>query len=134
MLDPIAEMLTRIKNAQRAGKFEVLLSASKLKLAITRILEKEGFIESFIQEKENNREQIRIGLKYYQLSNTRRVPAISDIRRKSKEGQRIYLRSKDIKTVKNRLGISIISTSKGVMTGEEAKKQGLGGECICEVW
>ena len=134
MLDPIAEMLTRVKNAQRAGKLEVILNSSKLKLAIAKILEQEGFVESLVQEKENNREQIRIGLKYYKLSNTRRVPAISDMRRKSKEGQRIYLRSKDIRAVKNKLGISIISTSKGVMTGEEARKNGLGGECICEVW
>jgi small subunit ribosomal protein S8 len=134
MLDPIAEMLTRIKNAQRAGKFEVRISLSKLKLAIAGILEKEGFIESFTREKEENREYIKIILKYYKLSNTRRVPAITDLKRKSKEGQRMYLGSKEIRTVKNRLGISIISTSKGVLTGEEAKKSGLGGECICEVW
>jgi len=134
MLDPIAEMLSRIKNAQRAGKPEVLVGVSKLKLAIAQILEREGFIRSYGKEGDGHQDKIRIDLKYYDISNTRRIPAISQIVRKSKEGQRIYIRSKDIKSVKNRAGISVISTSKGLMTGEEAKKHGLGGECICEVW
>jgi len=134
MLDPIAEMLARIKNAQRAGKKEVLISASNLKLAIAKILEREGFVESVVKEKNDSFENIKIELKYYRVSNTQKAPAINDIKRVSREGQRIYTRSKDIKGVKNKFGISIISTSRGVMTGEEAKKNCLGGEYICQVW
>jgi len=134
MLDPIAEMLTRIKNAQRAGKKDVLVKASNLKLAIAKILEKENFVENVSKEKTEVFENIRIGLKYNRLSNTKKIPAINDIKRVSREGQRIYTSNKEIKSVKNRFGIAIISTSKGVMTGEEARKNGLGGEYICQVW
>jgi small subunit ribosomal protein S8 len=134
MLDPIAEMLARIKNAQRAGKKDVLVKASNLKLAIAKILEKEKFIEFAVKEKTEVFENIRIALKYYQISNTKKIPAIKEIKRVSREGQRIYTSNKDIKVVKNRFGIAIISTSRGVMTGEEAKKSGLGGEYICQVW
>lgn len=134
MLDPIAEMLTRIKNAQRAGKKDVLVKASNLKLAIAKILEKENFVEAVSKEKTEVFENIRIGLKYHRLSNTKKIPAISDIKRVSREGQRIYTSNKEIKGVKSRFGIAIISTSRGVMTGEEAKKSGLGGEYICQVW
>jgi len=133
-MDTIAEMLTRIRNAQGAGKKEVLVKASKLKLAIANILEKEGFIESVSEEEVDNLKNIKIGLKYYKISNTQKLPAIKQIKRMSKEGQRIYIQNKDIKNVKNKFGIAIISTSKGVMTGAEARKNGLGGEYICEVW
>ncbi|MFA6382870.1 MAG: 30S ribosomal protein S8 [Parcubacteria group bacterium] len=133
-MDTIAEMLTRIRNAQGAGKKEVLIKASKLKLAIASILEKEGFIESVSEEEIDNLKNIKIGLKYYKISNTQKLPAIKQIKRVSKEGQRIYIQNKDIKNVKNKFGIAIISTSKGVMTGAEARKNGLGGEYICEVW
>ena len=134
MLDPIAEMLTRIRNAQRAGKKDVLIKASNLKLAVAKILEQEKFVESVAKEKTEVFENIRIGLKYYRLSNTKKIPAIKEIRRVSREGQRIYTSAKEIQQVKNRFGIAIISTSKGVMTGEEARKSGLGGEYICQVW
>ena len=133
-MDTIAEMLTRIRNAQKAGKKEARISASKLKLAIAKILEKEGFIESVSEETIDNFKNIKIVLKYYKISNTQKDPAIKEINKISKEGQRIYIGNKKIKNVKNRYGIAIISTSKGVMTGEEAKKNGLGGEYICEVW
>ena len=134
MLDPIAEMLARIKNAQRAGKKDVLIKVSNLKLAIAKILEKENFVGKVIKEKIDSFEDIRIGLKYHSISNTKKIPAIQDIKRVSKEGQRIYTRNKDIQVVRNRFGIAIISTSKGVMTGDEARKNGLGGEYICQVW
>lgn len=134
MIDPIADMLTRIRNAQKAGLREVHLNASKLKLAIAKILEKEGFVESVAEEKNDGAGQLKIGLKYLKVSNTLRQPAITEINRVSKQGQRIYVRNRDIKSVKNRYGIAIVSTSKGVMTGEEAKKNGLGGEYICEVY
>jgi small subunit ribosomal protein S8 len=134
MIDPIAEMLTRIRNAQGAGKFEVRIPASKLKLAIAQILEKEGFVESVSEESQEGFKDIVVGLKYFSPSRTKRLPAISGIRRVSKEGQRIYAKSKEIKPVKQRYGISIISTPKGVMTGQDARSNGLGGEVICEVW
>jgi small subunit ribosomal protein S8 len=134
MADTIAEMLTRIRNAQRAGKSEVLITASRLKLAIAGILQKEGFIETVSEDGTDNMKKIKIGLRYYKISNTEKLPAIKEIRRISKEGQRMYVRNKDIKNVKKSYGISIISTSKGVMTGSEARKNGLGGEYVCEVW
>lgn len=134
MTDTIAEMLTRIRNAQRAGKKDVRISASKLKVAIAKILEKEGFVEAVTEDIVDNFKSIKIVLKYYKISNTQKDPAIKEINRISKEGQRIYIGNKKIKNVKNNYGIAIISTSKGVMTGEEARKNKLGGEYICEVW
>ena len=134
MLDPISEMLTRIRNAQTAGLGNVTLGASKLKLALAKILEKEGFVESVTKEKQDDFDMLKIILKYYKVSNTQKVPAIKGIRRISKEGQRIYLKSKEVGRVKNNYGIAIISTSKGVMTDHDAKKTGLGGEYVCEVW
>jgi len=133
-MDKIAEMLTRIRNAQRAGKKDVQVSASKLKLAIAKILEKEGFVEAVSEETVDKFKNIKIALKYYRISNTQKQPAIKEINRVSKEGQRIYVGNTKIRKVKNRFGIAIISTSKGVMTGEEAKRNGLGGEYICEIW
>ena len=134
MLDPISDMLTRIRNAQTAGLGNVTLGASKLKLALAKILEKEGFVESVTKEKRDDFDMLKIILKYYKVSNTQKIPAIRGIRRISKEGQRIYLKSKEVGRVKNNYGIAIISTSKGVMTDHDAKKTGLGGEYICEVW
>ena len=134
MLDPIAEMLARINNAQMAGKKEVAVRASKIKFAIAKILEKEGFVESAAQEKGENFDVVKIILKYRLISKTKIIPAIKGIKRISKEGQRRYLRSKEIRHVKNNFGIGIISTSHGVMTNYEAKKAGLGGEYLCEVW
>lgn len=130
MIDPIADMLTRIRNAQQAGLKEVRFGASKLKLAIAQILEQEGFIESVAQDAG----QIKVGLKYFKVSNTQRVPAISQAKRVSRQGQRVYVKNKEIKNVRNKFGIAILSTPQGVMTGETAKKSGLGGEYICEVW
>lgn len=133
-MDNISDMLTQIRNAQKAGLLELCFSASKLKLAIAKILEKEGFIDSVAREKNDARDQIKVGLKYFKISNTKKNPAITGIKRISKQGQRIYVRNKDIRNVKNKYGIAIVSTSRGVMTGAEARKNGLGGEYICEVW
>jgi small subunit ribosomal protein S8 len=105
-----------------------------LKFAIAKILEKEGFVESASKEKTGNHEKIKIALKYYRVSNTKKDPAIKDVKRISKQGQRIYVKSKEIRNVKNNFGVAIVSTSKGIMTHAEAKKNGLGGEYICEVW
>lgn len=134
MLDPISEMLTKIRNAQMSRQANVFVGASKLKMALAGILEKEGFILSANKEKQNDFDMIKMDLKYHIISNTNKIPAIKGIRRISKEGQRIYVKNKNVKNVKNNYGIAIISTSKGLMTDYEAKKAGLGGEYICEVW
>lgn len=134
MLDPINDMLTRIRNAQMAGHKEVIVPASKVKLAIAGILEKEGFVELVQREKDDVREYLKIKLKYEQSLGTGRIPSISGIKRVSQSGKRMYIGKDEIKSVKNDYGIAIISTSKGVMTGRDARKMGLGGEYICKVW
>ena len=134
MSDTIAAMLTSIRNAQRAGKKEVLIPASKLKFAIAVVLEKEGFFESVSKEKVDEHDKVKIVFKYYKVSNTKKIPAIKQIKMISKQGQRIYIKNKDIRNVRNNFGIAVVSTSKGIMTNTEAKKSGLGGEYICEVW
>lgn len=134
MLDPIADMLTRIRNAQRVKHREVLVPFSKLKLSIAEILQQRNFIESVKKETEGTFPQLKIVLKYEVVSNTEKNPAIREIKRVSRQGQRIYVKKTDIKRVKNGYGISIVSTSKGMMTGDKAQKMGLGGEIICELW
>lgn len=135
MLDPISEMLTRIRNAQMAGHSEVVFSSSKLKKAIAQVLLKKGFVEAVNEIKGEKFNMIKIDLKYKIKEGSRNViPAIRSIKRISKEGQRIYVSKDDIRRVKNGAGIAILSTSKGVTTGEEALKNGVGGELICEVW
>jgi small subunit ribosomal protein S8 len=134
MSDAIAEMLTKIRNAQMAGHPEVSARFSKNKLAIAKILEREGFIEQVSLEKQNNFENIKIFLKYYQKSKTEKAPSIKGIKQVSKQGQRIYIKNKEVKKVKSGYGVALISTSKGIMTDEEARKAGLGGEYICEMW
>lgn len=133
-MDKVAEMLTRIRNAQTAGHARVFISASKLKLAIAKILERENFVGTISQEKQGKFNVIKIDLKYDQIPGAKKLPAIKGIEKMSKTGQRIYVKNKSIKSVKNRFGIAIISTSQGIMTGEESKKKGLGGEYICRVW
>ncbi len=136
MLDPIADMLTRIRNAQRAGHGTVAVPASKLKLSIAETLLSRGFIERVEKRKDETgkKETLEITLKYVERSLLRRDPAISGIRRISKEGCRVYSKKGEIRKVKNGYGLAVISTSKGVMSGEDAFYQGLGGEYICEVW
>lgn len=132
-MDKVSEMLTKIRNAQMAGHKEVEIKFSKFKFALAEILKKEGFVEAVSQNKDELG-AIKIILKYFQVSNTERVPAIRGMKKVSKSGQRIYIKSKEINNVKNKFGIAIVSTSKGVMTGEESKKLGLGGEYVCEIW
>jgi len=134
MLDPIADMLTRIRNAQMVKHKEVSVPFSKLKLSIAKILEQRNFIESVKKEMGETFPVLKIVLKYDVVSNTEKNPAIREIKRVSRQGQRIYVKKTDIKRVKNGYGISIISTSHGMMTGDKAKKLGLGGEVICELW
>lgn len=134
MLDPISDMLTRIRNAQRAGHKEAIIPFSKLKLAIAKILEENNFIELATKEKGEKFPELKVVLKYEKISNTERVPAISEIKRISKLGQRKYVKKTEIRRVKNGYGIAVISTSKGLMTNDEARRKGLGGEVLCEVW
>ncbi len=135
MLDPISEMLTRIRNAARAGHATVSMPSSKMKVAIARVLAKEGFVgDVLVSDVQNGKRTLTIGLTYRQVDRTRRESAIRAINRVSREGQRVYVGAKDIHPVKNGFGINIISTSQGVMTGKEARKKRLGGEVICEVW
>jgi small subunit ribosomal protein S8 len=133
-MDTIANMLTKIRNAQMAGHREVEIQSSKLRMALANILAKEGFIEKVLEEKGSNYDSIKLILKYYTGANMKKDPAVKGIRKISRAGQRIYVKNKDIRSVKNRYGIAVISTSKGLMTDYEAKKHGLGGEYICEVW
>jgi len=133
-MDTVANMLTKIKNAQLAGHKDVFDRSSKIKLAISLILEKEGFVEFAKLERKENGEFIHIKLKYYKNINKTKTPAIQEIKKISKAGQRIYIKNKDIKPIRNNFGIGIISTPAGLMTNEDAKKSGFGGEYICEVW
>lgn len=128
-MDPIADMLTAIRNALSVKKEEVLVSFSNLKFEIAKILEKKGFIEKAEKKRLKGKRLIEIRLKYEDG-----LPAISGLRKISKPGQRVYLPAKKIKKSKGGYGIFIISTSKGLMTDAEARKQKLGGEIICEIW
>ncbi len=135
MLDPIADMLTRIRNAQAAGHAKVSVRASKLKYTIAQILEHEGFVARVEKgAAEGEHEMVTLWLKYVQVSLTKKAPAIREITRVSKQGCRIYVKKGEIKKVKNGYGVAIVSTSKGLMTGRDAYRQGLGGEYICKVW
>jgi small subunit ribosomal protein S8 len=128
MHDPIADMLTRIRNAQRADKQSVTMPSSKLKVAIARVLKDEGYIEQFAVREADNKAQLDIELKYYAGR-----PVIERIERVSKPGLRIYKGVNDIPQVMHGLGIAIVSTSHGVMTDRKARAQGIGGELLCYV-
>lgn len=128
-MDPIADMLTSIRNAQAVLKETVKIPFSKLKFEIAKILEKNAFVEKVEKKGRGIKRIIEIKLKYED-----KKPVISGLKRISKPGQRIYLRAKKIKPVRSGYGISIISTSKGLLTDEEVRKQNIGGEIICEVW
>jgi small subunit ribosomal protein S8 len=127
--DPIADMLTRIRNASRARHEEVSIPASRTKLAIARILKDEGFIEDFSEAQAGPRTDIRIRLKY-----VGRVPVVSGLKRISKPGLRVYAAKTEIPRVLGGLGVVIISTSQGIMTGAQARKGQLGGEILAYVW
>ncbi len=128
MSDPIADMLTRIRNAQMVGKATVSMRASNLKSAIAKVLKEEGYIADFEKE-DGPKAQLTISLKYYQGR-----PVIEEINRVSRPGLRIYKQKDELPRVKGGLGVAIVSTSKGVMTGQNAAAQGLGGEVVCEVY
>ena len=133
--DPIADLLTRIRNAHLAGHATVSLPSSKLKAAIAQILKQEGFIDDFTVVAEDGavQDSLRLTLKYVGIRRERR-PVISGIERVSTPGRRVYARRKDIPWVLSGMGIAILSTPKGVMTGTRARQLGVGGEVICKVW
>ena len=128
MSDPIADMLTRIRNAQATEKVSVLMPSSKVKLAIAQVLKDEGYIEDFAAREIDGKSTLEIGLKYYAGK-----PVIEKIERISRPGLRIYKRREDMPKVMNGLGVAIVSTSRGVMTDRGARLQGVGGEVLCIV-
>ena len=130
MTDPIADFLTRIKNAHRARFDKVDIPASRLKTELARILKEEGYIKHYKVIKDNKQGILRIHLKY----GPERQAAITEMRRISKPSRRIYVGHTEIPKVLNGLGIAILSTSKGIMTDKKARKERVGGELLCEVW
>ncbi len=133
--DPIADMLTRIRNANMVGKTVVAMPSSKIKVEIARILKEEGFIESYevVDGDSPAKKTLHMRLKYVGERRNRR-PVITGLERVSRPGRRIYTKKGDIPWVLSGIGVAIISTSKGVMTGQKARKLGVGGEILCKVW
>ncbi len=127
--DPIADLLTRVRNAAMARHDSVIVPASKMKIAVAKILKDEGFITDFTIVKGEPQRMIKITLKYID-----KQPAFIGLERVSKPGLRIYSGKKEIPRVYGGLGIAVISTSKGLMTGQEAWKKNIGGEVLCYVW
>jgi len=128
MSDPIADMLTRIRNAQGVQKTAVAMPSSKVKVAIANVLKDEGYIEDFAVSEADGKVELKIGLKYYAGR-----PVIERLERVSRPGLRIYKGKDDIPNVMNGLGVAIVSTPKGVMTDRKARATGVGGEVICYV-
>ncbi|MGH2456181.1 MAG: 30S ribosomal protein S8 [Candidatus Limnocylindria bacterium] len=128
--DPIADMLTRIRNAGAARHRELTLPSSRVKREIARILTDEGFIESFTTQQDGVQEMLTLKLKYVEG----RTPVVSGLKRISKPGLRVYARKTEIPRVLGGLGLAILSTSRGIMTGSQARKLNLGGEVLCYVW
>jgi len=128
MTDPIADMLTRIRNGQTARKVSVSLPASKQKAAVAKVLEAEGYIQGYSVEEDGAKPTMTIQLKYYQDR-----PVIDHIERVSRPGLRVYVRAAELPKVRGGLGVAIVSTSSGVMTDRQARAEGHGGEVLCYV-
>jgi small subunit ribosomal protein S8 len=128
--DPIADMLTRIRNASAARHKELTLPSSRVKREIARILVDEGFIDTYATQPDGVQETLTLRLKYVEG----RTPVVTGLKRISKPGLRVYARKTEIPRVLGGLGLAILSTSHGIMTGNEARKQNLGGEVLCFVW
>ncbi|MDE3135676.1 MAG: 30S ribosomal protein S8 [Acidobacteriota bacterium] len=130
MVDPISDMLTRIRNAARNRHPRVDMPASRLKIEIARILKEEGYVSTYkVVEETKAKKTLRVFLKY-----TGRRNVISDLQRVSRPGRRVYIAKTEIKAVMGGTGISIVSTPQGLMTGHAARRAGIGGELLCEVW
>ena len=130
MSDPIADMLTRIRNAEKAKFNSVDIPGSKLKTELAKVLKKEGFIRNYKFVNDSKQGVLRVYLKYGQGQSS----VIMGIERVSKPGRRVYAKGKDIKPVLNGMGISILSTSRGIMTDKTARRENVGGEILCNVW
>lgn len=128
--DPISDMLTRIRNGFIVRKSFVMVPSSKIKVAIAQILLEEGFIQGYEVTNERPQPNIRLWLKYDQ----KRRPVVTGLKRVSRPGRRVYKGKRDLPWVLSGLGIAIVSTPQGVMTGREARRQGVGGEVLCYVW
>ena len=135
IIDPIADMLTRIRNAVLAGHSMVAMPSSKLKIEIAKIMKEEGYLEGFdiAESDQSNQKVLRLKIKYVGERRERR-PVISGIERVSKPGRRVYTKKQDIPWVLSGIGVAILSTPKGVMTGSRARQLGVGGEILCKVW
>jgi len=130
MSDPLADMLTRIRNAGKAKLNSVDIPGSKMKAALANVMKEEGFIRNYKFIKDNKQGIIRIYLKY----NRNEGHTIAGIERISKPSRRTYVKSKDVKPVLNGIGISVLSTSRGIMTDKQARQENVGGELICKIW
>jgi small subunit ribosomal protein S8 len=128
--DPIADMLARLRNAAEVKHPQVLMPASKLRVAVAKILKDEGYIEKIEVTKDKPQPQLRLWLRY----DDKKKPILSGVRRVSKPGRRVYAGKSEIPWVRHGLGVAIVSTTRGVMTGTRAKRMGLGGEILCYVW
>ena len=131
--DPIADMLARVRNAQMVQHADVRVPSSKIKMAIAKILRDEGFIQDFKVTKDHPQPQLVIKIKYAGEWGDRH-PVITGLRRISKPGRRVYTRASDIPWVRSGMGVVILSTPKGVLTGQQARRLGVGGEVLCRVW
>ena len=130
MTDPIADLLTRIRNAQRAGHSTVIIPRSKVKVSIVALLKREGYVEGYVENTEGPQGNIKVFLKY---DNHNRA-TIRGIERISKPGRRMYVGHAEIPRVRNGLGMAILTTPRGVITDAQARQAGVGGEVICHVW
>jgi len=128
--DPIADMLTRIRNAGKARLSSVDIPGSRMKTELAKVLKKEGYVRNYKFIKDGKQGILRIYLKYNEAQNH----AILTVQRVSRPSRRVYVKAKDVKPVYNGLGISVLSTSKGVMTDKSARKENVGGELICTIW
>ncbi len=128
--DPIADMLTRIRNAVAVGHERVVMPASKVKVGIAQILVDEGFIDRFEITDSGHRSQLELALRYGE----RRRPAIEGIKRISRPGHRVYRGARELPRVQGGIGVAVVSTSQGLLPDREARKRRLGGEIVCEVW
>ncbi len=131
--DPVADMLTRIRNALTRGKPEVIVPKSTIKIEIARILKEEGYIEDFSIGDESPVPLIKVNLKYFGSRRERR-PVITQLQRISKPGRRVYRKRMELPIVLSGTGIAIVTTPKGVMTAQQARRDGVGGEVLCYVW
>lgn len=132
--DPIADLLTRIRNAQSAGHELVNVPASRVKIAIVHLLKQEGYIRAYKCVRDNKQGIVKIALKYKESTSSTRRPVINSLRRVSRPGRRYYVGAKSLPKVKNGFGVAVLSTSQGIMTCEEATKRQVGGEYLCSIY